>query len=647
MLTMSTPPASNQYYREMVSGLFLLAAATICYWLYIPALDSPLMFDDISNLSGLKTVHSFSTAVDFMVSGQAGPLGRPISLASFLINSSAWPSLPATIKHTNVLIHLLNGLLLAIFALRLGRLPHLRLANPEWFTVSLASLWMLHPLLASTSLIIIQRMTSLMATFLLIGFILYISGRSIITQKPKLGITLMSSGVVTAMLFGTLSKENATLFPLYVLALEYTLLHNLPHIPNRRTRQLWTAIFIALPLTALITYFLYRGDTIIASYEFRPFELSERLLTECNALLIYLRNILLPIASNLGPFYDDFPISHSILQPITTLPAVIAIAILVFSAWRLRKKSPVFAFAVLWFLAGHSMESTFLSLELYFEHRNYLPSIGPLFAICYWAWTSPTQLRSVYIVGLGVYGLLLAFILHETTLIWGQPIIAAELWSQQHPQSTRAQQYYSQRLLSAGDNTGSHKVIEDAYHRKPNDTSLALQHIQLSCAYNKLSDITLEHIIHSLSSGELNFGAIDALPKLFALYSDNSCSELTLEKLHHIGDNLLSNPAFKARANALQEVHLFKAHLYIHERHLNPAILHLDHAFAVKPNPDIAILAASTLTSAGLYKDALTHLDEAMAKKPLNPLKSDQWSSKIKPIYQAIIKQQKQSEESF
>lgn len=34
------------------------------------------------------------------------------------------------------------------------------------------------------------------------------------------------------------------------------------------------------------------------------------------------------------------------------------------------------AFCPLFFLAGHAMESTILPLELYFEHRNYLPAMG-------------------------------------------------------------------------------------------------------------------------------------------------------------------------------------------------------------------------------------------------------------------------------
>ena len=38
---------------------------------------------------------------------------------------------------------------------------------------------------------------------------------------------------------------------------------------------------------------------------------------------------------------------------------------------------------VLWFLAGHLLESSFIGLVIAFEHRNYLPSLGILLASIY------------------------------------------------------------------------------------------------------------------------------------------------------------------------------------------------------------------------------------------------------------------------
>ena len=53
------------------------------------------------------------------------------------------------------------------------------------------------------------------------------------------------------------------------------------------------------------------------------------------------------------------------------------------AALLLRHKSPIFSFAVLFFLASHALESSAFPLEMVFEHRNYLASLGPLLFLAY------------------------------------------------------------------------------------------------------------------------------------------------------------------------------------------------------------------------------------------------------------------------
>ena len=57
---------------------------------------------------------------------------------------------------------------------------------------------------------------------------------------------------------------------------------------------------------------------------------------------------------------------------------------LIGSAVYFRKTQPVYSLAVFWFFAMHLLESTYLPLELYFEHRNYMAMIGPLIAIAWY-----------------------------------------------------------------------------------------------------------------------------------------------------------------------------------------------------------------------------------------------------------------------
>lgn len=72
----------------------------------------------------------------------------------------------------------------------------------------------------------------------------------------------------------------------------------------------------------------------------------------------------MPDIRNLGLFHDDIPVSLSLFDPLLEWLLVVGLALWV------RPKAAVFAFGVLFFLAGHALESTVFLLELVYEHRN-------------------------------------------------------------------------------------------------------------------------------------------------------------------------------------------------------------------------------------------------------------------------------------
>ena len=67
-------------------------------------------------------------------------------------------------------------------------------------------------------------------------------------------------------------------------------------------------------------------------------------------------------------------VSKSLLEPWTTVPAILCVLLFIgIGIWQVKKR-PLIAFSILFFFLNHSVESTILPLELIFEHRNYLPS---------------------------------------------------------------------------------------------------------------------------------------------------------------------------------------------------------------------------------------------------------------------------------
>jgi len=137
-------------------------------------------------------------------------------------------------------------------------------------------------------------------------------------------------------------------------------------------------ISVELGILIVLMYILFywKGDLsfFTKGYENRPFTLIERLMTQPRVLLLYLSQIFYPIPQRLSMAHD-IKISHTLIDPWTTIPSILVIFGILFFGVAQIKKRPFLSFAILFFFINHSIESTILPLELVFEHRNYLPSL--------------------------------------------------------------------------------------------------------------------------------------------------------------------------------------------------------------------------------------------------------------------------------
>lgn len=373
----------------MWCGVVILIIAA--YW---PSLQGPLIFDDIQNIVQNPKVAindlSFTSLEQALWSNDSGLLKRVLPALSFGINHYMAGGFTDTLpfKLTNLLVHIVNsGLLMWLVFLLWSRLKFAgSFSRPQFiFSVALiTALWALHPLQVSTVAYVVQRMTSMAATFVLLGLCVFVYGRDVLEKHFTRGITYMLIGVIGGTILGLLSKENAALVSCYAAVIEFSLFKR----KGLSARQKWGIyafyfIFVLLPIClVLIYYFVYPGN-LIASFAGRTFTLSERLWTESRVLWFYLSLLFIPDITNMGLFHDDIVVSHGWLQPVSTIIAVISWGGMLIAALLLRNRFPVFTFAVLWFLVGHSMESSFLPLELVYEHRNYVPSIGIIIFIAY------------------------------------------------------------------------------------------------------------------------------------------------------------------------------------------------------------------------------------------------------------------------
>ncbi|MGB1142043.1 MAG: hypothetical protein ACPG1A_14160, partial [Halioglobus sp.] len=155
-----------------------------------------------------------------------------------------------------------------------------------------------------------------------------------------------------------------------------------------------------------------------------------------------------PDITQMGFFHDDIPVSRGLASPLTTAFSIVAWCLVLLVTLIAYRKFPLVAFAFLFYLVGHSMESTVLPLELYFEHRNYLPSVGMAILLVVALHRTCTRAESLRFAPCLVGILLgLSVLLALRALAWGDSFSLAQRNVLNHPDSPRANYYYALSLV--------------------------------------------------------------------------------------------------------------------------------------------------------------------------------------------------------
>lgn len=616
---------------------FLLASLAMAYLLYGQAFPrGGFMYDDKHSFEGLAHVTDLNSALLYIFSGDTGPLGRPLSLVSFLLNAPAWPDAPGDFFYVNTLLHLINGLLVAWLALLIARNFPKALPQAEWFAVLVAAIWMLHPVWTYVVLHAVQRMAILSTTFSLLGLIAYLKARAFLDRQPRHAMFLMLASLAVGTALAVLSKENGILLPLLAATLEWLLRSNSgSKLAPESSRTLavlwrhWLVVLFWLPGLLLFGYMLHIWPGFDVTPGTRDFTAGQRLITESRVLWQYLFNLAMPRTLRISPFYDDYAISQDVLTPISTLAAIAAWLAVAFAGWHWRKRFPIFFFGIAWYLVGHSLESTGVPLEIYFEHRNYLPSIGVLICAVYLLWQLPTAIEKLRWAIAAGYLLLLTFILSQSTQLWGNLLVATELWEARQPLSARAVQYRAISLQEFGRYDAVPGIIWAGYERIPRDTGLAVQSVQVACyklgpeAFHR----HIDSIIPGLRTGVFSEAALSSLATMIKLLNQSGCPPLKDADINRMIDALLANPKFVGQGPSTARLYFYKA--FLHLRAGEQALILQNLHKALQNNYDLGLilLIAQVSASASLYDDAIQILDNAAL--PANPILHATWKQRI------------------
>lgn len=375
-------------------AIFILLGVLI----YANTIESPFYFDDEPNIIKNRHIRLTKLTLENLVNaGFKSPCARrPVVNISFALNYYVHQYDVKGYHIVNLFIHILNATLLYLLFLKTlssfsrkgccSTYNNCTIEEIRILAFFATLLWMVHPVQTQSVTYIVQRMNSMAALFYLLSLLLYYHGRSSMmryrthpTSKAKQ--TRFSPMVIVsfigAFFSGMLaigSKEIAATLPVFIGLFEWYFFSATGKWHFKRKAFIGIFIFVAM----VMVIFIYLGKTpwqgILAGYNQRDFSLGQRLLTQSRVIVFYITLLTFPYPSRLN-LTHDFPLSDSLIAPLTTLPSILAIVGLIAIGVYGRRKSMLISFAVFWFLGHLVIESSFIPLEIIFEHRLYLPSM--------------------------------------------------------------------------------------------------------------------------------------------------------------------------------------------------------------------------------------------------------------------------------
>ncbi len=434
------------------------------FLIYANTYQSPFVFDDESMILHNHAIRMEKLTWSGIITAISGKgSNRPVSTLSFALNYYVDRYNPRGYHLVNLTIHVIAGVLLYFFLMLTLRICNRQnsgkppLDHFDIITISglAALLWLVNPVQTQSVTYIVQRTNSMAGMFFMLALVLYVKGR--LAHRNAGAVSEVENGqgrpiyflqryhlwylgCAIAGMLALASKENSATLPFVIFLYEWYFFQDLSK--KWLTRQL-IAVAVILLLFGLIAFLHLGFDPWEKFQSLRDFSedrftVGERLLTQTRVVMYYLSLIFYPNPSRLNLDYD-FPLSASLLDPVTTLPALIGLMGLTALGIYLARKQRLISFCIFWFLGNLVIESSVIPLAIIFEHRLYLPSML--------VWLIPLILARDYFKSkwltlalAGVPVVLFAFWTVERNSVWRD---AVSLWADCAKKSPNKARTYS------------------------------------------------------------------------------------------------------------------------------------------------------------------------------------------------------------
>lgn len=421
------------------------------FMVYCNTFNMPFNFDDAANIVNRPIIREFNLpGVMKALKGHRG-----LAVVSFQLNYYLSGVNVTSYHLLNLLIHLATAILVYCFLALLLKTPCLRRdpgSEPLPVPFFTALVFAVHPLQTQAVTYVVQRFTALATLWYVAGAICYLQARLGQVRQNRLvsaGIVAWFAGCGAALFCAVKSKEIAYTLPLALLLIEF-----LCFKVNRK--KICAIIALAALGVAALVLRLVLGTVPIeqalsvmdeATRLQTITSRSEYLFTQFRVILTYVRLLLLPVNQRVD---YDYSLSHSFFEP-AVVGSFFALALLLGVAVILVKRSRagntdqrLIALGIFWFFLTLSIESSvFPIIDLIFEHRLYLPSVGAIAALTTAglsvAWRRESErARGGVCIALLLIAVVLAGAAWKRNLVWSSEVALWEDATEKSPESSRA-----------------------------------------------------------------------------------------------------------------------------------------------------------------------------------------------------------------
>jgi protein O-mannosyl-transferase len=402
-----------------------LAALAVVFTVYGPALNGAFVLDDRYLMFMSPTVAG-KTLPAWIASS------RPMLMFSYWIDYQQSGTEPHPYHVTNVFLHLLVSVLVALICARFLTWAKVDGRRRDVLAVFSGALFLLHPLQTESVAYVASRSEVLSVFFCFAAYALFLYKSDGPMKWPR--------ALAIVVLFGAavVTKEHTVMFPALVLLTDYFWKRG----GLRNNAILYGMIALAgAGGVAFVLRTLRSADTV--GFGMKDLSPGAYFFTQCRVIWIYLRLFLLPLGQNVDA---DIPLSRTLLDP-GAIAGLVGLTAAVTAAWIYRKRWPLAAFGVFVFLLLLAPTSSFVPIkDVLAERRVYLPFLG-LLLICL---EFLRRLRTGQIVWAGAaVALACATLTYQRSQVWASPLAlwqdtVAKSPGKMRPRFQLAYAYYEQ-----------------------------------------------------------------------------------------------------------------------------------------------------------------------------------------------------------